>query len=192
MASLVEIVSGMALVASLAAGCSSGSGDGATTSATCEGVCAKEASIACPSARTEAQCVSRCETELSGTACGAEGLEVAACVVDRGTIQCGGEDYVVEEDFRTLCPDEAVALMACSVCQPSSDDSACIACTRTSCCAEMRAVTEDPGYLDWTLCRDACSDSSCQDECDQLFAGVWSRIEAVAGCGFSTCAACQA
>jgi hypothetical protein len=188
MASAVEIVSGMALLALFAAGCSSGGDDPAPSGASCETACASSASAGCASDLPQAECVGECQTQIAPLTCGSEYLALVACGYERGTVHCGAEGSEIQEDPREICPDESRAIASCAMCEPTSADSSLVLCMKGECCAEMRSVTQIPGYLDWTRCRDECLDEeACGDACDAAHPDVEQGAETVAVCALSRC-----
>jgi hypothetical protein len=177
-------------------GCSSGSGNpqGMTQSggSTCDAVCQKGVSLQCGDVTSVSDCTNECNAELSGDECGSLSLGLTMCAFDK--FGCG----FLEGEFDAgallqACGPQSSAYLGCQACQADTGDSACETCEKTSCCAERKAMYENPDMAKFTACLSNCADTACQQNCAGQYPSLGQYTEAVQACTTSKCqSACSA
>ena len=72
--------------------------------------------------------------------------------------------------------------------EPDSNDDACDTCSKSSCCAEFKALVGDARFFDYVDLLNACTDSACAD-CQAQYPNVPQVIQNYIMCQRSNCAA---
>jgi len=115
-------------------------------------------------------------------ACGAQVSAVTACVAS-AEITCDEDGYAEVPG----CDAQDRALEACATCVPVSTDVACESCEKAECCDEMKAVVLDPDADAYQECLFACTDSACQEACDETYSATLSAMVAHVTCVDANC-----
>jgi hypothetical protein len=73
-------------------------------------------------------------------------------------------------------------------CEPSSEDGACDACTRSTCCAELEDYLGAPGVGTFEACLEPCADQECGDACAEATSVAGEAYAGLDRCQRDSCA----
>jgi hypothetical protein len=158
----------------------------------CDELCLKAEALKCVSEDPHATCLSKCAQTAGkyGASCTDEYQTVFACMLNKGTFACDGDGKAaLQEKLTVLCKSEMQAVVVCGACYPGAEASSCELCKKQNCCSQYTEAYSDPAYIDWLNCPNGCETLECQTACDNQYPSVKIKIDAIATCGQSACAA---
>jgi len=180
----------LALSLLFASACGSdGDGGGGSSSFDCTAGCQKIVAAGCPN-DNQAKCETECKDDLTqaGSCSGSLGA-VYDCLLAY-PLHCN-QDGEAAPDTTALtgqCLSQTLAAGRCEACVVDSNDDACDACRKASCCSEIKAVYDDASFANYYKCITACQDPQCQQNCTNQYPSVSQKGSAVSTCASSKCA----
>lgn len=169
-------------------GCSSGGSHGGGSSGhDCTTGCQKIVAAGCPN-DNQAKCETHCEHSLAQACLGSAGA-LYDCLLGF-PLHCNpdGEAAADTTALTGQCLPQVLAAVRCEACVVDSNDGACGACRKASCCTEIKAIYEDPSFSEYYKCSEACQDGQCQASCRDQYPSLSERDSALASCASSKCA----
>jgi hypothetical protein len=113
-------------------------------------------------------CVTPCEDTACVDACAAASPIAGAAYAAVGDCQVGS------------CGEECV-------CEPSTDDSTCVACLKVGCCSDLVPYATASDVADFAACIEPCADQLCLDDCIAQFPEAGNAYDVLIGCAESSC-----
>lgn len=153
-------------------------GSGGATGNVCQTACQKLLTVSCGDL-TQADCTDGCPTP---TACVAESNSYYGCINSKGTPSCEAM-----ETFVAGCDTEGTAFSLCTVCLPQTGDSSCVACTRSSCCSEVKTYISAADADVYDACVSPCTTQDCVDTCAAASPIAGKADSAINDCQVTSC-----
>lgn len=154
--------------------------DGADTP-DCQAACNNVASAACLVVQDSRECLAHCELELAEPTCVAEAAALTECTAN-APVTCNA-DGVPEIGG---CDAERQASTVCFACVPSTNDDACQACVKETCCDQQKAALGDRNLSDYSACSNACNaDTTCLQSCEARYPTAARALAALRECAAS-------
>jgi hypothetical protein len=164
-------------------GASTGGSGGAATSGACQTACQKLLTAKCGDI-TQADCTNGC---APATACNTESDAFYGCINSKGTVSCENMISLVAG-----CNAEDTALSLCTVCLPHDGDNSCVACTRSTCCSQVKTYITAADAPEYDACIEPCPDATdpaaCYDACATKFPTAGKADAAISDCQVKSCA----
>lgn len=159
------------------------------TGTICEQSCSKSAAVTdglCD-AVDPALCKLRCEKSLAQhPTCAKEALAVTECAAKTGCWSCPAFQLALSG-----CDPERKALLTCTTCLQTGNESLCSYCGKENCCAEGKAMVQAKDGLGFADCIEECSVSNCLAICKAAFPDAGKAADAFQACLATPCpAAC--
>ena len=192
---LVAIPGFLCCLAGLVVACS---GTGTTTPSssgggqpvTCDEACDVLLAAKCPK-DTKQTCVSGCTSaEAKAPECQNEmGVAYGCAIKQPITCDASGKATIDSAVLMEACGAEFLAAQSCMACIADASDDACAKCTKTSCCAEQKAIVADPNASAYGACISGCKDAACSTACMDKYPSIVMAGQALAACDEAKCKA---